>query len=136
MVFSGKINYIAPEASTSVRTFMAEMVVDNNDGYLKAGIMGDARILRRVLENAILVPINALVESQSGRTVFIAREDNTAENRTIVLGQGLSDDMMQIDDGVRPGERIIVKGQHDLVTGERINITGEFTHDSGEGFAQ
>ena len=135
-VFKGKINYISHEASPSVRTFLAEMVVDNSKGTIKAGIMGNARILRTVYEDAILIPINAIVEAQEGRSVFVARDDNTAEERTIVLGEGSDDLMVIITAGVHPGDRVIVKGQQDLVTGERILVTGEYAAESVEGSEQ
>ena len=35
--------------------------------------------------------------------------------------------MVVIGDGVSPGDRVIVQGQHDLVTGELIEVTGELT---------
>lgn len=135
-VFKGKINYISPEASPSVRTFLAEMEVDNSRGIIKAGIMGNARILRTVYEDAILIPINAIVEAQEGRSVFVAREDNTAEERTIVLGEGNDDLMVIVTAGVQPGDRVIVKGQQDLVTGESIVITSEYAAKSVEGSVQ
>ena len=129
--FEATIDYIAPEANHSVRTFLAEMVVDNSDRAIRVGIMGNARILKEKTEDAILVPINAFVETQKGRVVFIAREDNTAEERIITYGES-NDTMIHVISGLNPGDRIIAKGQHDLVTGERINITGEYTGSSVE----
>ena len=134
-VFKGKINYISPEASTAVRTFLAEINVDNSEGLIRAGTMGNAQILRQVIPNTIMIPLNALVESQTGRSVFIARNDNTAEERTVEIGTA-DDTMIRIVTGVNPGDRVIVKGQQDLVTGEKIKITGEYVADLGEGTVQ
>ena len=135
-IFEGKINYISPEAAPSVRTFLAEIMVDNSGGIIKAGIMGNARILRTIYEDALMIPINAIVESQHGRSVFVAGQDNTAEEREIVLGQGANDTMVLVAEGIQPGDKVIVKGQQDLVTGESITITGEYVADSGEGSEQ
>jgi membrane fusion protein, multidrug efflux system len=132
--FKARINYIAPEASPSVRTFLAEMVVDNNDGAIRIGIMGNARILKKKTENSILVPINALIETQKGRVVFVAKEDNTVEERLIEYGES-NDTMVHIISGLQPGDKIIARGQHDLVTGERINITGEYAGSSVGGYS-
>jgi len=123
--FTGKIHYISPEADTSVRTFLAEILVNNPKGLLKTGIMGDASILRNVHENAVMIPINAVIETQFGRIVFIARENNTAEERSIKIGNSNGTRIL-VTDGIEPGERIIGKGQHDLVDGEPVNITGEY----------
>jgi len=129
--FRGRINYISPEADTAVRTFLAEIVVDNPDGLLRAGIMGDARILRKVHENALMIPINAVVETQDGRIVFVVRDDGTAERRSVELG-GMTDLMVRVVSGLGENDRVIVKGQHDLVTGEKVNITGEYSIEPGE----
>ena len=115
-VFKGRIDYISPEASTSVRTFLAEILVDNSDRLIRAGIMGDARILRQVHENAVMVPINALIESQKGRIVFVAGNDNKAEERNVEIGAA-NDTMIRIIKGINSGDRVIVKGQQDLVNG-------------------
>ncbi|MFC1508966.1 efflux RND transporter periplasmic adaptor subunit [Candidatus Omnitrophota bacterium] len=133
--FRGKINYIAPEASVSVRTFIAEIIVVNKDGDLMAGIMGDASILRNVHEGALMIPLNALIDTQKGRILFIARDDNTAEERSIDIGSN-SDTEVMITAGIEPGEKVIAKGQHDLVEGERIKIMGEVMSGSTEGLSQ
>ena len=134
-IFPGKINYIAPEASTSVRTFLAEIIVVNKDGGLMAGIMGDAIILRNVHEGALMIPLNALIDTQEGRILFVARDDNTAEERSIDIGNNSDTDVM-ITAGIEPGDKVIVKGQHDLVEGESIKIMSEVVSGGTEGLSQ
>lgn len=134
-IFEGRIDYISPEASTSVRTFLAEILVNNSDRLIRAGIMGDARILRQVYENTVMVPINALIESQRGRIVFVAGSGNKAEERYVEIGAA-NDTMIRIITGINPGDRVIVKGQQDLVNGEAINITGEYVAEMAEGTVQ
>ena len=130
-VFKGNINFISPEASASVRTFLAEIIVDNGEGLLRSGIMGDAQILRKVHEHALMIPFNAIIETQHGRIVFLASEDNTAEERPVEIGNS-NDTMTFVTAGLKPGDRLIVKGQQDLVNGEQINITGEYASDGVE----
>ena len=133
--FSGTVSYIAPEANPAVRTFQAEMIVKNDQGNIRAGIMGNTRLLRGRIDNAIAVPLDAIIEGQAGRSVFIARDDNTAEQRLIEIGE-MSDRTVQVVNGLAPGDKVIAKGQYDLVTGERITITGEYVADSPEGSKQ
>ena len=135
-VFEGSINYISFEATSSVRTFLAEILVENSGGLIRSGLMGNAKILRDVHENAMMIPINSIVDSQFGRSVFIADDDNIAEERLLEIGSGSTDTMIMIKSGLTVGDRVIVKGQHDLVSGERIKITGEYKNDSGEGLTQ
>lgn len=128
--FEGTINYIAPEASPTVRTFLVEMVLDNSDGSIRTGVMGNARIVRNVYENALMVPINAITETQKGHMVFVLKDGDIVEERNLkVLG---GDDLMVQVEGISEGEKIITKGNYDLIDGERVNVTGEYDYVSGE----
>lgn len=123
--FQGRINYIAPEASPSVRTFITEIVVRNPGGLLRAGIMGNARIQQRTYSSALLVPMDALIETQYGRRLFTVKSDSTAEERKITLG-GSSGDRIMISSGIQPGDKVITKGQKDLSNGEKVRVTSEY----------
>ena len=79
--------------------------------------------LRSHLENALFIPLNALVETQDGRSVYVVRSDSTAEQRVVTLGEASSELMVEVAAGIQPGDRVIVKGQHDLVTGENVKVT-------------
>lgn len=130
--FGGKIHYIAPEANSTVRTFLAEIIVGNQNGLIRAGIMGDAHILRKEYVDALMVPMDALIDTQNGRILFVARENNTAEERPVIIGVS-NEDVIMITSGLAAGEKVIVKGQHDLVNGESINVTGNYQLISREG---
>jgi membrane fusion protein, multidrug efflux system len=123
--FKGRINYIAPEAIMTVRTFMTEIVVNNPKGLLRAGVMGNARIQQRTYNDAILVPMDALIETQYGRRLFIVKTDTTVEERVITLG-GSSGDRIMVASGIQPGDKVITKGQKDLSSGEKVKVTGEY----------
>ncbi|MFC1541852.1 efflux RND transporter periplasmic adaptor subunit [Candidatus Latescibacterota bacterium] len=129
-VFEGKINYISPEASPSVRTFLAEITIANRDGALRVGTMGNARIVRNVYENALMVPINAITETQDGHKVFVLKDGDIVEERSLnVLG---GNELMVQVEGISEGEKIITKGNYDLIDGEKVNVTGEYVYVSGE----
>ncbi len=129
--FPGKINYVSPEADPSVRTFLAEIDINNGENILKAGIMGNGRILRKTFHDALMIPINAVIETQAGRIIFIAREDGSVEQRSIELGQSGETTVMVLS-GLQSGEKVVVKGQHDLIDGEKVNVTGTIAAVTGE----
>jgi membrane fusion protein, multidrug efflux system len=123
--FEARLNYLSPEATSDVRTFLAEMDIANPDGVLRAGIMGNAHILRKTVDDALLIPLNALVTTQEGPVVYILKENNTVVLRK-VTSLGSNDRMVRIS-GVEPGERIIARGQQDLSDGEQVKVTGEYS---------
>jgi membrane fusion protein, multidrug efflux system len=129
-IFEGKINYISPEASPGVRTFLAEISIDNKDGALRAGTMGNAQIIRNVYENALMVPMNAITETQKGHMVFVLKAGDVVEERSLnVLG---GDELMVQVEGISAGEKIITKGNYDLIDGEKVNVTGEYDYAGSE----
>ena len=126
--FEGTINFISPEANPNVRTFLAEMIVDNREGLIRAGVMGNAHIFQKIHENALMIPINALIETQKGRIVFVLKEGDVVEERSIEIIGG-NDLMFQVV-GLNAGEKIIAKGHYDLINGEHVNVTGEYKLES------
>ncbi|MFH1566994.1 MAG: hypothetical protein ABIL09_03275 [Gemmatimonadota bacterium] len=126
----GRLDYLSPEATSSVRTFLAEIVIPNADGAVRAGIMGNARIQGRTFENALLMPMDALIESQAGRRVFVVRDDTLAAERPIAIAAS-DETMVVVTDGVRAGDQVVTKGQHDIVNGDRVRITGQYRPGAG-----
>lgn len=124
-IFPGRINYIAPESSAQTRTFLTEITVDNRGDLLRAGIMGNARIQQRTYENALLVPLDALIESQMGRRLFVVMQDSIAAEREVTVGSS-SGEMIMITSGLQVGEKVITKGQHSIADGDRVRITGAY----------
>jgi membrane fusion protein, multidrug efflux system len=123
--FSGQMNYLAPEATDAVRTFLGEIVIDNREGLIRAGTMGNARIQRRTFPEAVVVPLDALIETQSGRKAFVVQGDTVAAERAISV-EGSGDDVVVVAAGLRAGERVVTKGQHQIVDGDRVRVTGEY----------
>ena len=128
--YEAQISFLSPEADPTVRTFLAEMEVGNRDGAIRAGVMGNASIRRKVIENAFMVPLNAVIETENGSIVFVLNQNNTVSSRPITL-KGSSNTMLWVD-GLEANERIITLGQHDLIDGELVNVTGEYTPSSDE----
>jgi len=129
--FEGTINFISPEADPNVRTFLAEMIVGNSEGLIRAGVMGNAHIFQKVHKNALMIPINSLIETQKGRIVFVLKEGDVVEERSVeIIGE--NDLMFQVV-GLNAGEKIIAKGHYDLINGEHVNVTGEYKLESGGG---
>ncbi len=114
-----------------MRTFLAEIIVDNRDGFIRDGIMGNAQLLKKVYKDALMIPINAMIQTQEGQIVFIVEGSTTAAERSIELGPK-SELMVMVKSGLIPGDKVVIKGQHDLVDGEKLNITGTSTFAYGE----
>jgi membrane fusion protein (multidrug efflux system) len=119
--FQGCIHYIATVADPMTRTFTAEIEVDNSKGLIKPGMIARASLVRRVYEDAIVVPIFATVLLDQQRYVLV-EEDGVAKLKAIETGV-IQGNVVQITEGLEPGDRLIVVGQRDARPDAQVHVT-------------
>lgn len=89
--------------------FTVEADIDNIDAELmRVGSQLRAEIVTGALENAIVVPSQAVYGDDGAAWVYVAA-GGEPEKRTITLGQRGAD-LVEIADGLKPGERIALIG--------------------------
>ena len=73
--------------------------------------------------NALVVPNEAVQTGQNGPYVYVVKQDRTVEQRPVVTGARVDQDMV-IDQGVTPGETVVTQGQLRLVPGSHVVLPG------------
>jgi RND family efflux transporter MFP subunit len=73
------------------------------------GLFARLRMPVQQRENALLVTERALGADQSGRFLLIVNSENMVEKRNVRIGQNI-DGLLVIEEGLRPGEPIVVRG--------------------------
>jgi membrane fusion protein (multidrug efflux system) len=116
--FSGKLKSIDRAVEERNRTVMARIEVPNPGNTLRPGMVGRARILRRKIANAVVVPSTAVLRMQEGTMVMLARQGKALEV-PVKLG-ATSGDSVVIDNGVSAGDTLITTGAFQVATGSRI----------------
>jgi membrane fusion protein (multidrug efflux system) len=119
----GKITYIDAVADEQTRSTRVEITVDNTDGLLHSGQIVQAHLLRRVLKNAIFIPLLAVIPMESGKAVYVA-ESGQAQRREVELGL-IKADRIQVTQGLEPGDLLIVAGHRFVAPGQKIEITSQ-----------
>ena len=119
--FEGRIAFIAPSSVGSTRTFASEIALPNSDGALRPGMIGNVSLVRRVVDDAVVVSRDALQERDVG-TVAIVLDGETARVRPVALG-GTEGDRVLIEDGLEPGEWLIISSQRNLIDGQTVHVT-------------
>ena len=69
--FAGPITYISRLADPATFTTRVEITIDNTDGRLRTGQIVDVFLTRRVIADAIMIPLNAVIPRQHDRVVYI-----------------------------------------------------------------
>lgn len=107
--FSGKIEYVAAAIDPQTRRLLVRASVDNADGMLRPEMLASIIIMARDESTTAAVPSEAVISDGSATRVWIVREDRTIELRPIKTGL-TSGRMVQVLDGLSPGDRVITKG--------------------------
>jgi cobalt-zinc-cadmium efflux system membrane fusion protein len=108
-VFRGVIDYVAAAIDPATRRLMVRATIGNSEGLLKPEMFASVTITVKRDVLAAAAPREALIYEGSSVRAWVARDDKTIELRK--LKTGMTDGrMIQIVDGAKPGERIVVKG--------------------------
>jgi membrane fusion protein (multidrug efflux system) len=81
----------------------------NPSNVLRPGQFGRVRFISYTKTGALLVPQKAVVELQGSYQVAVVGNDNKVSLRTVSVGERTGA-MWIIDEGLKPGERVVVEG--------------------------
>jgi RND family efflux transporter MFP subunit len=127
---AGRIKLVSPVIDATSGTIKVTVEVSHYPPTVRPGDFAQVRIVTERRESATLVPKIALVSDRGERVLFVAA-DSTAERRVVEVG--FEDDVnAEIQSGLAPGERVVVKGQRSLKHGQAIKIleSGEVAGDT------
>lgn len=120
----GRVRFVGSAVDDRNRTFPVEIDVPNGGG-LKPGVVARIQLPRRTVGEAILVPRDAVLRSESGYIVYVVVDqggETIAEARPVETGAGGSGRVL-VETGLAAGERIVVVGQQQLAHGDRVRVT-------------
>jgi len=107
--FQARVDYVAAALDPATRRLTMRATIDNREGMLKPEMFANVSILTDNGGAAAAIPRNAVVYDGNATRVWVARDDKSIELRPIELGM-TAGSMVEVRDGLRPGERIITKG--------------------------
>lgn len=132
-----KITRIMPYVNTSSRTNTVEAEFPNvkneqtGQYRFKPGMYSKADLSLDSTNNAIVVPPRALIlapelleqqaSGQKLRRAFVVNADNTVSARTVEAGERQGD-TIEILSGLQVGDKLVIRGHHSLIDGDRVNI--------------
>ena len=118
---SGEITFVSELADQQTRSTRMEITVANEQGLVRSGQIVSVNLTRRVLEDAIMIPLLAVVPMEEGYTVYVANSAE-AKRREVKLGI-IKGDLVQIRSGIEPGDKLIIAGHRFVAPGQKVNIT-------------
>jgi cobalt-zinc-cadmium efflux system membrane fusion protein len=111
--FSGRVILISSVVDPDTRTVKVRTEVANPDGRLKPDMFANVEIVTASKRTAISVPLAAVLDDGGKSVVFIA-DGNEYKKREVSLGLK-SDDRVEIIEGLKAGDKVVVKGNYLLM---------------------
>lgn len=118
---SGKITFIDNKFDTKTGQLLIHASVTNPEHTLRPGQTLRIKIPVSTIDNAILIPYQAVRFNQNGPYAFVVLPDNTAATRQLVIGEEYGD-LVHVKEGLASDETIIIDGNMRVTPGAAVEI--------------
>lgn len=122
-VYPKKGRFYAADRQVDIQTGAIRLagVFPNPDNILRPGQYGRVRFVSYIRPNALLVPQKAVTELQGNQQVAVVGNDNKVSIRPVTMGERVGP-MWIVEDGLKPGERVVVEGVQKVREGVTVKI--------------
>lgn len=118
---TGKITFKEPYYNVETGTFLIRATLDNPEGVLRPNQYVRAQVEGAIRPNAILIPQQAVFQSDKGMYVWVIDAENKAQLRPIVVGEWQNENWF-INEGLSTGDQLIVDGGIHLSPGAEVIV--------------
>lgn len=122
-VLLGTVAHISPVADLATRSFLVRVDVENGARTLLPGMIARVEVDRIFEGDRLMIPQDWLVTRGASYGVFVV-VDGRASWRELELEEIVGQQVL-LRDGLEPGARVVLTGQHDLVDGEEVLVVRE-----------
>lgn len=116
----GRIDFLDVQVNPRTDGQTVRAMFPNPDDILTTGQTVRVIIEEKGGEKVVVIPQSAVAIDQTGPYVFVVGEDNKVEQRRVRLGTG-REGLAVVEEGVKPGERVVVQGQQRIRAGITVS---------------
>jgi multidrug efflux system membrane fusion protein len=117
----GKLTFLDNSVQSGSGTVRLRATVPNADHYFWPGQFVNVRLILAMHKDAVLIPGQAQQVGQQGPFVYTLEAEDIAAIRPITPGQRQGN-MVVVDAGLKPGERVITSGQMMVMPGAKVMV--------------
>jgi len=114
----GRHHFLASSPESGARLYRLELAIDNQDNLIMPGMFFRAKLVKRVIKDAVAVPLFTVIKRENQQFVFV-EEDGVAKKLPVELGI-MEDWRVEITRGLPPGSHVVVEGHRDIDNGHKI----------------
>lgn len=118
----GKVQYLSNQIDTSTGSVELKALFANPQETLYPNQFVNVRVQTGTLNQAMVIPAQALQLSSEGSFVFVINSDNTVSRRQVQTGPAFGDSQQAILSGVKAGEQVVTEGIDRLTDGSKVQL--------------
>lgn len=116
----GKVHSLSPRADPNARTFPVKLSVSARNGQVRPGMVATVTFAPTRPRDVLIAPKDALVERDTGWTVFVAQADNTVSEVPVRLGDSV-EAWTEVSGEISAGDQVVILGNERLRDGRTIS---------------
>lgn len=122
--FDGAIAAIVPVSDPEARSFLVRVLLQGADNIIAPGMSAHGQLRVATDRRGLVVPRDATLRHPDGRvTVWVIDESGAVSERRIEPGRAFAE-LVHVQSGLEPGERVVVHGNESLREGQLVAIRG------------
>jgi len=118
--FTAKVYAIEPQVDVATRTLRVRAIAQNKEGKLIPGTFANVKLPLETINDAILVPTEALIPIQNGKKVFVARNGKATE--AVIETGARTDKESLVLSGLKAGDTVLTTGVMSLKDGAPVKV--------------
>jgi multidrug efflux system membrane fusion protein len=118
---TGVLTFVDNAVDMTTGTIKLKATFPNTDRRLWPGEFVRVTLRLTTQNNAVVAPNEAVQTGQNGSFVYVVKQDRTVESRPVTTGARVDRDMV-VDQGLEPGEMVVIEGQLRLAPGSRVVV--------------
>jgi membrane fusion protein, multidrug efflux system len=116
----GHISAVNREVDIRTGAILVQTVFPNPGNVLRPGGFGKVSTVTKLQKDALLIPQRAVSELQGRYLVAVVGSDNKVSLRPVKAGSRFGT-MWVIEEGLKPGERVVAEGIQKVREGVQVN---------------
>jgi multidrug efflux system membrane fusion protein len=117
----GKLTFVDNTVDTTTGTIKLKGTFPNAGRKLWPGEFVRVTLRLTTQHNAVVVPNEAIQTGQNTQFVYVVKADRTAEQRDVVPGARVGNDMV-VNQGLEAGETVVTEGQLRIAPGSKVVV--------------
>jgi membrane fusion protein (multidrug efflux system) len=115
----GRFDMVDPTVDSQTGTLGIRVLFPNPDKLLKPGQYAKVRVRVSNHQDAVVIPVTAVMDVQGMKSVYLVDEDGTVKNQPVKLGTS-SMNLAVVTDGVQAGDMLLSEGINRVKPGMKI----------------